>query len=144
MNREKVINNIKKVIKKHLDNGYTYDSLVCFELDVIDWNSILEYIDKLQEENKQLKERVAYLEKSNNRREETILEQRQEISNLEDNWNRLKENLRTNIKYWREQEQERIKLGFMKLGGEANSKIIFKKILDEMQELEGSDSNGKD
>ena len=36
------------------------------------------------EENKQLKERIKYLERSNNRREDTILEQRQEISDLED------------------------------------------------------------
>ena len=42
-------------------------------------------------ENQQLKERIEYLERSNDRREDTILEQRQEISNLEDNWNKLKE-----------------------------------------------------
>lgn len=39
---------------------------------------------ELQQENKQLKERIEYLERSNNRREDTILEQRQEISDLED------------------------------------------------------------
>lgn len=48
------------------------------------------YID-LQQENKKLKERIEYLERSNDRREDTILEQRQEISDLEDNWNKLKE-----------------------------------------------------
>ena len=47
-------------------------------------------IEQLQQENKQLKERIEYLERSNNRREDTILEQRQEISDLEDNWNKLK------------------------------------------------------
>lgn len=47
---------------------------------------------EIQKENKQLKERIEYLEKSNNRREDTILEQRQEISNLEDNLNKPKEN----------------------------------------------------
>ncbi len=41
-------------------------------------------VDELQQENKQLKERIEYLERSNNRREDTILEQRQEISDLED------------------------------------------------------------
>ena len=50
------------------------------------------------EENKQLKERIEYLERSNNRREDTILEQRQEISDLEDNWNKLKEWLDKEIK----------------------------------------------
>ena len=48
-------------------------------------------IGQLQQENKILKERIEYLERSNNRREDTILEQRQEISDLEDNWGRLKE-----------------------------------------------------
>lgn len=48
---------------------------------------------ELLAENKQLKERINYLERSNNRREDTILEQRQRISDLEDNWNKLKEYL---------------------------------------------------
>lgn len=59
MNSEKVISNIKKAIKEHLDNNYAYDMLVDFELDVIDWNSLFEYIDKLQQvqqENQKLKE----------------------------------------------------------------------------------------
>ncbi len=45
---------------------------------------------QLQEENKKQKERIGYLERSNNRREDIILEQRQKISNLEDSWDRLK------------------------------------------------------
>ena len=44
---------------------------------------------ELDEENKRLKERIEYLERSNNRREDTILEQRQKIGDLEDNWNKL-------------------------------------------------------
>ena len=51
----------------------------------------------LLEENKQLKERVDYLERSNNRREDTIIEQRQEIGNLEDNLNKSKENEKDKI-----------------------------------------------
>ena len=47
----------------------------------------------LQQENKQLQERMEYLERSNNRREDIIIEQRQEISDLEDNWDELKEYL---------------------------------------------------
>lgn len=70
-------------------------------------------IDKLQQENKQLK----------------------------DNWSKLKEDLINDINYWQEQEKEWIKLGFITFGGKANNKIIFKKVLDEMQELEqGGDS----
>ncbi len=48
---------------------------------------------QLQQENKQLQERIEYLERSNNRREDTILEQRQEISDLEDNCLKLKHKL---------------------------------------------------
>lgn len=47
--------------------------------------------EQLQQENKQLQERMEYLERSNNRREDIIIEQRQEISDLEDNWDELKE-----------------------------------------------------
>lgn len=41
-------------------------------------------IDFLVQENEKLKERIAYLERSNNRRETTILEQKEEINDLED------------------------------------------------------------
>lgn len=54
---------------------------------------LMQYITNIEQENKQLKERIEYLERSNNRREDTILEQRQEISDLEDNWNKLKHKL---------------------------------------------------
>ena len=46
--------------------------------------SILCEIDELQQKNKQLQERMKYLERSNNRREDTIFEQSQKISDLED------------------------------------------------------------
>ena len=85
-------------------------------------------IENLQEENEQLKIQISAREEVCNR--------------LESNWNKLKEYLINDINYWQEQEKEWIKLGFMKFGGEANNKIIFKKVLDKMQELEqGSDSN---
>ena len=58
-----------------------------------DQKILYKYIKQLQQENKQLKERIEYLERSNNRRDDTILEQRQEISDLEDNWNKLKHKL---------------------------------------------------
>lgn len=56
MSNEKIISNIKKAIKEHLDNNYKYDMLVDFELDVIGWNSLFEYINELQQENKHQKE----------------------------------------------------------------------------------------
>lgn len=69
-----------------------------------------------------------------------IKELQQENKLLKDNWNKLKEDLINDINYWQEQEKEWAKLGFIKFGGEANSKIIFKKVLDKMQELQGSDN----
>ena len=77
----------------------------------------------LQQENKQLKERIAYLERSNNRREDTILEQRQEISDLEDNWNMLKEFIDT---LW------------------LDDKGIVTKIKDKIELIEQGDSNVKE
>lgn len=56
MSNEKIISNIKKAIKEHLDNNYKYDMLVDFELDVIGWNSLFEYINELQQENRKQKE----------------------------------------------------------------------------------------
>lgn len=68
------------------------------------------------------------------------LRMKQKYEKQVDNWNKLKKDLINDINYWQEQEKEWIKLGFIKFGGEANNKIIFKKVLDKMQELEGSDS----
>lgn len=39
----------------------------------------------------QKQERIEYLERSNNRREDTIFEQSQKISDLEDNWDMIKD-----------------------------------------------------
>ena len=73
---------------------------------------LIDYFHKKQE-------RIEYLERSNNRREDTILEQRQEISDLEDNWNKLKECLKDVMN-----------------GSEADDKEFVETILDIMQELE--------
>ncbi len=82
--------------------------------------------NKILKENKQLKERIKYLERSNNRREDTIIEQRHEIIDLEDNWNKLKEYIRENIIY-----------------DDVGMKILDPSPLEDyIQELEqGSDSN---
>ena len=80
-------------------------------------------IENLQQENKQLKERIEYLERSNNRREDTILEQRQKISDLEDNWNMLKEFIDT---LW------------------LDDKGIVTKIKDKIELIEQGDSNVKE
>ena len=96
--------------------------------------SILCEIDELQQKNQQLQERIEYLERSNNRREDTIFEQRQEISDLEDNWNKLKEYCKENTLCYEVGDDENTKL--------IGSKIHGLNVLDKMQELEqGSDSN---
>lgn len=103
---------------------------------------------KLQQENEHLKERIEYLERSNNRREDTILEQRQEISDSEDNWNKLKEyimndiNSRNNSKVVELEDcrkvSETIFPTYVLI--EDKSKTM-REVLNKMQKLEGSDSN---
>ncbi len=85
-------------------------------------------IGKLQQENKQLKERMEYLERSNDRREDIIIEQRQEISDLEDNWDELKEIIRKKQDYYKYFKDNRYRK-------------FLSELLNKMQELEGSDSN---
>lgn len=83
------MNNIK------IDNYYKPESKT-LRLDEVDYTTtpnsdIKPLLDKLQQKNKQLQERIEYLERSNNRREDTIFEQSQKISDLEDNWDMLKD-----------------------------------------------------
>ena len=87
-------------------------------------------IVKLQQENQQLQERIEYLERSNNRREDTILEQRQEISNLEDNWNELKKFLKNTRKENLEWDK--------KHNCEWKGYNAYSELLIKMQELEQS------
>lgn len=93
------------------------------------------------EENKQLQERMEYLERSNNRREDIIIEQRQEISDLEDNWDELKE-------YCKETKLKEFEKSYGKRYGKTFTQaeiIVCNMILDKMQELEkGSGSDVKD
>lgn len=69
-------------------------------------------------------ERMEYLERSNNRREDTIFEQSQKISDLEDNLDKLKECLKDVMN-----------------SCDADDKDFLETILDIMQELEKGDSN---
>ncbi len=85
--------------------------------------TVSEVVNPILEENKQLNKRVAYLERSNDRREETILEQRQEIVGLETRWNILKECLKDVMN-----------------SSDSDDKDFVETILDIMQEIEqGSD-----
>lgn len=55
-----------------------------YAVDLEEAKRIISTIANLQQENRNLKERISYLERSNNRREIAILEQKEEISDLED------------------------------------------------------------
>lgn len=124
----------------------------------------LEYVKKLQQQNKQLQERIEYLERSIVRKEETIteLEQEQvpytnEYADKVDKENKklngaiqtydilLKSNAEENKQLkdnWNKLKEFIVKEYYMYLPLEASTKSITI-LIDKMQELEqGSDSNG--
>lgn len=86
---------------------------------------------EIQKENEQLKERMEYLERSNDRREEIIIEQRQEINNLEDNWDELKEIIRKKQDYYKYFKDNRYRK-------------FLSELLNKMQELERGVSDVED
>ena len=90
----------------------------------------INYIAELQQETQKLQERIEYLERSNDRREDTVLEQRQKINDLEDNWNKLREIIRKKQDYYRYVKDNRYRK-------------FLSELLNKMQELEGSDNDGK-
>lgn len=110
------------------ENAQNNDKVV----DKINWDNQL-----LKKENQKLKERIEYLERSNNRREDTILEQRQEISDLEDNWDKLK-------KYFNERIEvcnNRLSTPFCNFEKATKERLIFTQCLEKLEELEESDNN---
>lgn len=121
-----IVSPILKENKILIDNAENNDKVV----DNVNWENML-----LKKKNKQLQERIEYLERSNNRREDTILEQRQKISDLEDNWNKLKEYL-FDI---RKRGFALQNLANVTKNTEPNISILI--IINKMQELEGSDSD---
>lgn len=92
---------------------------------------LIDYFHKKQE-------RIEYLERSNNRREDTILEQRQKISDLEDNWNKLKEYFNERIEIC----DNRLSTPFCNFEKVTKERLIFSQCLEKLEELEKeSDSN---
>lgn len=91
---------------------------------------IINYIEQLQQKNQKLQERIEYLERSNDRRESTILEQRQEICDLGDNWDKLREIIRKKQDYYRYVKDNRYRK-------------FLSELLNKMQELQGGDNDGK-
>ena len=95
-------------------------------VDKVNWENQL-----LKKKNQQLQERMEYLERSNNRREDTIFEQSQKIIDLEDNWVKLKEylhNVNVNVVIDYSENYD-------------GSFINYDELINKMKELEGSDSN---
>ena len=90
----------------------------------------INYIEQLQQKNQKLQERIEYLERSNDRRESTILEQRHEICDLGDNWDKLREIIRKKQDYYRYVKDNRYRK-------------FLSELLNKMQELQGGDNNGK-
>lgn len=74
---------------------------------------------------------MEYLERSNDRREEIIIEQRQEINNLEDNWDELKEIIRKKQDYYKYFKDNRYRK-------------FLSELLNKMQELERGVSDVED
>lgn len=112
-------------------------------VDKVNWENML-----LKKENKQLKERIEYLERSNNRREDTILEQRQEISDLEDNWNKLKEKVNEGMRVYRNRGYDLV-FDIEEISKEDLNEFISYLAFQVMEQLmidieQGSDSNVKD
>ena len=95
---------------------------------------LIEYTERLHKENQKLKKQLT-------KKDELIKDLSFAVDDLEKHYKthqkKFIEYLENEIKYWEEQEQQWIKLGFMKFGGEANNKIIFKKVLSKYKEIIG-------
>lgn len=100
-----------------------YDSIIC-KVQISFPKVVDKSYEQLQQKNEELKERITYLEHSNNRREDIISEQRQEINNLEDNWNKLKDYV---VIEWYSHDNDSIEFK------------VADDILDKIKELKGSD-----
>ena len=95
--KEEMKNNCLKVGKYKDEKAKDKFEMLChledFEVQYWELQKENEHLDwvncHLRKTNEKLKERIAYLERSNNRRECTILEQRQEISDLEDKLSKI-------------------------------------------------------
>ena len=127
---EEYIKKVEPNFDSHLEKG-------TIEMSNEYYNLLEEKMVRLINKNQKLKERIEYLERSNNRREDDILEQRQEISNLEDNWDKLK-------KYFNERIEvcnNRLSTPFCNFEKATKERLIFTQCLEKLEELEESDNN---
>ena len=91
MNKEIEILIDGKPTKMKLPNDMQDSKIVIENGKVFAEIGVVDYINNLKEENQRLKERIEYLERSNNRREDTIMGLRDEITEQKDYENILNE-----------------------------------------------------
>lgn len=96
-----------------------------------EYDYMKKYRDTLQQENKQLKERIQYLERSVERQEEKAIENYNNYIGILTNWNKLKEWLENEVKRYAE-DYENIVFSNVEY-------LTSNHILNKMQELEKGD-----
>lgn len=120
-------------------------------------SELYDYIKQIEQENKQLQERMEYLERSNNRREDMVIELQNELCEINDykeKWNDLKDFVNKMHEYFLHTDVNKIYKENMNANNSFPSMFnlselnasdrILSSICKKMQELEGSDSNVKD
>lgn len=116
-------------------------------------SELYDYIKQIERENKQQQKRIEYLERSNNRREDMVIELQNELCEINDykeKWNDLKDFVNKMHEYFLHTDVNKIYKENMNANNsfpssELNaSDRILSSICKKMQELEGSDSNVKD
>lgn len=121
-------------------------------------SELYDYIKQIERENKQLQERIEYLERSNNRREDMVIELQNELCEINDykeKWNDLKDFVNKMHEYFLHTDVNKIYKENMNANNSFPSMFnlselnasdkILSSICKKMQELEkGSGSDVKD
>lgn len=120
-------------------------------------SELYDYIKQIERENKQQQKRIEYLERSNNRREDMVIELQNELCEINDykeKWNDLKDFVNKMHEYFLHTDVNKIYKENMNANNSFPSMFnlselnasdrILSSICKKMQELEGSDSNVKD
>lgn len=82
---------MNKTIKKLLKDLELCNGFFDFIIEPDESRNLVDYIKQLQKDNKSQQERIKYLMRSCNRKEDVIEEKISELVDLDTRWNRLKE-----------------------------------------------------
>lgn len=117
-------------------------------------SELYDYIKQIEQENKQQQKRMEYLERSNNRREDMVIELQNELCEINDykeKWNDLKDFVNKMHEYFLHTDVNKIYKENMNANNSFPSMFnlselnasdrILSSICKKMQELEGSDSD---